>query len=752
MNPEQEHTGQTSRCSPDHHGFVAGDDCPGRVTGDDICPDVDTTKVPSPCRRELDAEGQESARQLMEAVQARDNDRVKTLLGRGAYLPDFLTDRLHVAVKLGYRRIVSMLLVARADANTVDSEGTLPLAYAIQHDRYVLVKMLVRHGAKLFNTRMCSEHCSNGSHLGALFGDPGDLLFVRSNTVAIVAAAEGLKDNPEQVQDLEPRQLVQFLNAAGSAPRHIIQALFVKRVLAMPMSIWKESVCMVDSGAHGGDEEELIDIDTAQIGTSGLSVAEGPEARTLRNGMSRMTLDSSNLLSDEHVEFLAKLAPQKKRRSMFSTSGSEVPINIFQCLIPAIADDIHVLAAIAKTSDVEIFDDPGCQAIVKLAWRKARPFNWAMFSFQLSNEVALCGLTDSLHESPVIPLPVGPQAWAAVCVATWIPNGLEEVAEAVGFFELRHGYEYITDVANIFDWLRLAVRGFVMCHLAFGGEGQSMTLRSLLALVVLWTWVRILFFLRVTKTLGTRVLPILDSVSHIGAFVIVVAFCLASFIHMYWVLAYENPLEATMLVFRLAMMGDFDQEEMDERLPEFWTYIFIIVLGFVMCITILNIFIGVLGLAYEDSCTNAHRSFVREQANVALSIRAAVEGLSVLAGRRLRCWGGNGAVKVASETTESDQSYRCLWYACRAEEQQYKDMANRELEFMRDEQELRSMLDEQSRASRRPPEPAAAADLRVDKLAETVSGMSRQLERVTQLVEAISVRVCGTAGEDGCLQ
>ena len=95
---------------------------------------------------------------------------------------------------------------------------------------------------------------------------------------------------------------------------------------------------------------------------------------------------------------------------------------------------------------------------MKLAWRKARPYNLAMLIFQLSNVVALCGLTDSLHEPSLIPVPMGPQAWAAICVATWIPNGLEEVAEAVGFFELRHGYLYITDVANIFDWLRLAVR------------------------------------------------------------------------------------------------------------------------------------------------------------------------------------------------------------------------------------------------------------------------------------------------------
>merc|ERR1719291_159535 len=100
------------------------------------------------------------------------------------------------------------------------------------------------------------------------------------------------------------------------------------------------------------------------------------------------------------------------------------------------------------------------------------------------------------------------------------------------------------------------------------------------------------------------------------------------------------------------MMGDFSQDEMGERLPQFWTYIFIVVLGFVMCITILNIFIGVLGVAYEDAYTNANRSYVREQANVALQIRAAVEGVRVLAGMRVRCF-GQSALRVASETTKS---------------------------------------------------------------------------------------------------
>ena len=86
---------------------------------------------------------------LSDALEARDTERLRALLDRGAQpnVADGQLSPLHEAVRLGEPRFVRMLLEKGANPNARDSAGETPLHEALRRRDHEMVGALLDFGA-----------------------------------------------------------------------------------------------------------------------------------------------------------------------------------------------------------------------------------------------------------------------------------------------------------------------------------------------------------------------------------------------------------------------------------------------------------------------------------------------------------------------------------------------------------------------------------------------------------------------------
>ncbi|CAK0792425.1 unnamed protein product [Prorocentrum cordatum] len=319
------------------------------------------------------------------------------------------------------------------------------------------------------------------------------------------------------------------------------------------------------------------------------------------------------------------------------TMRTQEPARCFQCLQPGIHRDARVLAAMAETRCPEIFDTKGCKTLVKLAWKRVQRYAYLnIFARALEVALLVC-LTMALNDGST-----RPERWSWLNIGLLMWNMLEEVCQAIGFVQMGLSSLWTHNFVTWVDVFRLAKQAYVYAVVVVDGDLTNEFQRILLAIAVFWSWMRVLYSLRVLKVIGKPMLPILNSMQNMSAFLLVVVFWLGGFSHMYYACGLSQPFSSFMTVFRLAMLGDFELEEMESDaegtvLAGTWVQLFVIVVGFMMTITILNIFIGVVGMSYEKALDEAERAFQRQRAKASLNHVAHMEGLrTVLCCRRSR--------------------------------------------------------------------------------------------------------------------
>lgn len=230
-----------------------------------------------------------------------------------------------------------------------------------------------------------------------------------------------------------------------------------------------------------------------------------------------------------------------------------------------------MLAALAHTHSVEIFDEPGCRAIVKLAWKQVRWFGYLQIALDIIVIIFMVLLTMSLNDRSMLLVDVSPKTWTWLLISLWIWHVLQEIAQNVGSIFMGMTRLHHSSLENWADIAKLILQGLVLFAILLGTGDSTISewTRVLLSLCVLHTWVRLLYSLRVIKEIGLPMLPILHAMEGVSAFFFVVAFFLMGFVHMYYCLGLRRSGDSFMVMFRLAMLGAFDLYEMETVDPSY---------------------------------------------------------------------------------------------------------------------------------------------------------------------------------------
>merc|ERR1740138_1470037 len=110
----------------------------------------------------------------------------------------------------------------------------------------------------------------------------------------------------------------------------------------------------------------------------------------------------------------------------------------------------------------------------------------------------------------------------------------------------------------------MLVTGFILVVIAIRNFEvvDDIFLRVAMAVLVMYRWNKCLYSLRAIKKFGLPMLPIIKAMWDIQTFCIVLAFYLAGLCHTYYTLGAYDIVETSTLIFRMAILGDSDLQEL----------------------------------------------------------------------------------------------------------------------------------------------------------------------------------------------
>jgi len=379
----------------------------------------------------------------------------------------------------------------------------------------------------------------------------------------------------------------------------------------------------------------------------------------------------------------------------------KAPVAIRQCVIPSIHTDLEVFLALVQTADhdvAKVFSLIECQAIVQHVWSQVRWIAIADIYVQLLWILLWMGMSFSINNEGPTGVSYYTGIWGLVLSPLWLINMLQEIAQFVGHRSWGMSMEYLTSPSNWVDVFRMLVTGGLLSILILTNDEHVNTasLRVVMACLVMFRWNKSLYALRCIKTFGLPMLPILRAMRDINAFCFVLLFVLFGFSHTYYTLGIHQDISSAFnAVYRLGVLGDFDLQELEGVDPHFGVdgntmmpvdpdktsmfyvvRVFMIVATFGITVTLLNIFIGVLSVAFENETEKAESTFWHERSHSTLMFCATVEGFykmhcpfcrrRVLHKRANAHDQGAGKPMRRTATEKADlQSPRHLWYCFR---------------------------------------------------------------------------------------
>lgn len=536
---------------------------------------------------------------------------------------------LHIACKGGRHEVVAALLNAGARIPPAQAWGPPPLKDAIDGCHVETVRLLVEYGADLFTG-------FDGD--GKLPERRGiDYLIQVNNRVLLAAAANGLyhaaQKSEKAITGIRVEDFIKFLTVENA--EKIMSAIFIKREI----KYWHEGKRDAWKSAYVEDEMNVA------IGPSGQFMEDG-----FQEAMARASSTKDNLLEsrlDPDVEkFLDQLLPDRFKKTS-SGDESQAPVDIYQCILPNLHHNVEVLKAIAAGENRDIFEEPGCKAIINVSFNQSMWTQKVTLSLDTLFATLFLLLASCLDErSPLQQAGDWPRyVCLSICFVIWLRNWCREFLQFLGNVQHGHCMAYFLNLDNMADLIRMSLTGaslFTMAADWRGYQDGNLIYQLMFAVAGIFRWVKLLGTLKGFQSTGKPMLPILNAIPDTAPFLLVCICYMLAFFHAYYSFNVTDGYESALSIYRLGFLGDFEMK--DFGVPEvgegvhktykWYINLLFLSVSFSFTICFLNILVGVLGESYNRGWERREQLFHLERSRLSLQFFTISEGWSRLCCRR----------------------------------------------------------------------------------------------------------------------
>eukprot|EP00913_Durusdinium_trenchii_P012623 g11854.t1 len=410
---------------------------------------------------------------------------------------------LHISASLGHAEVVRVLLAAKAQVShsAVHGGGPPELKDAVDGCHVEVVKLLVQGKAELFG------------------GEPGlrgvDYIFEANNSVLVAAAATGLKQSPGATTNQ-----MTIEDEDGKAENG-----------------WSAVVISGDPKDYPGGLLPLRAATLARRAAADLAHRLRAARRHERGGgASEGALREAN--------FFALLLPHRFEKI---AGQSQIPVDIYQAVLPDLHRNPEVLWVIASGVNDRIFDQRGARAIIQLAWREAELSHFIAFLVDTFMAILFAIIALLLHDpdwkSAVWPRPIC-LGLAAVTLgrggeplgawAILVRKIFHETLSVMGYHAHGKLREHLLSFGFAGDAFRILITAVSLLGLAVAWEEfrTAQPLQLVFALAGFARWLRVLNNLKGFESTGKPMLPILQAVPATIPFFFVIFCWFAGFIHL----------------------------------------------------------------------------------------------------------------------------------------------------------------------------------------------------------------------------
>lgn len=498
---------------------------------------------------------------------------------------------LHISASLGHAEVVRVLLAAKAQVShsAVHGGGPPELKDAVDGCHVEVVKLLVQGKAELFG------------------GEPGlrgvDYIFEANNSVLVAAAATGLKQSPgATTNQMTIEDFISFLSTPDA--EEIIPAVFCPCELR-----------------HWQGERRLI-WRTAYVPHGDMNVAVGPPKEHFEKQFLReMEGGARDADAQNDENFFALLLPHRFEKI---AGQSQIPVDIYQAVLPDLHRNPEVLWVIASGVNDRIFDQRGARAIIQLAWREAELSHFIAFLVDTFTAILFAIIALLLHDpdwkSAVWPRPIC-LGLAAVILVRKI---FHETLSVMGYHAHGKLREHLLSFGFAGDAFRILITAVSLLGLAVAWEEfrTAQPLQLVFALAGFARWLRVLNNLKGFESTGKPMLPILQAVPATIPFFFVIFCWFAGFIHLYYCFGLSHWWTSMTALYRLGFLAEISMEEIlpqNSELWRLWVDFVMLVMSLSMSIILMNVLIGVLAESYNRGWEHRERLFLLERSRFLLN-------------------------------------------------------------------------------------------------------------------------------------
>lgn len=544
---------------------------------------------------------------------------------------------LHVASKSGHREVVQTLLAAKAACDPPREEmchRRTALQDAIEEGHSGVVNLLVSNGAMLTNKGESS--CL-------------DMAFRSGNSALISAIAEGLTRCPTTtLGNLTKTDLSCFLRCDGNIPSLILQAIF----RPCELRFWVEQ----RDGSKKRTHKKVAFVHKYEE----LNVWLGPHP----DRMNKMFNDKEPFV-DGHG-FLSMIAPEERKNPDMAL----LPVKFLACLVPNIHMHLDVVLALSTSRSEDFFMGAPCRAILAFAaerFRLSSKIFIVMAVIEVLNLVIVNVCLDKDMSQRFPQLTKQPLQWSSVLglmisvidTAVYLLAGLGYWRQKLFSRFLKH-------------WFHGFILVVTCCVMVWtnekGIEAKDSTLYSTcLGSVIFAKWIELLLKLCQFPLIGMRVGPIISTMLDIGPFCGVMAVAIMASCNGYYALGMYSWFDSFIIMYRLAVLGDFNAFELENAgghgsgidmllqagadntdrsivmsVAEQTQYYYVVrvmllLIGFLMSITLMNLYIGVLTVNYEAHAKKALVYFSCWRVSIIIETQAMLLGWVTLKRQFKKC-------------------------------------------------------------------------------------------------------------------
>jgi hypothetical protein len=275
---------------------------------------------------------------------------------------------------------------------------------------------------------------------------------------------------------------------------------------------------------------------------------------------------------------------------------------------------------------------------------------------ELVNFMLINVFTDELDgEGMMVGNSEGSLANGIVSAIIWLVAVVLEIMQFLGYAANGLMKRYLMTPRYWIDFAVLIMTGYFIYIFLMDSRGMNIketAFSTVLGILLFLKWFRMLVHLRQFEVVGVRILPITSTMWDVGPFLLVlVVYVLASVNLLYALRNNYSSWECFLLIYRLVVMGDMDITELEHRAKpleivdlatgeirsinthtEYRGVVSIVavVLSFVIGVTMMNLFIAMLCLSYEEAAHHVNLTFAKSRVNIVLDQHAVCYGLSLL--------------------------------------------------------------------------------------------------------------------------